>query len=107
MGNIKRSATMGRFGKNPNMKKEVVLSTVGTKSNSCRGEAASYWKKGIHGRTNHAVPVSRWSSGGMQYKPMAWSAIGEGGVVNQTTQQRISQVEGSCIPAQTLTCTFW
>jgi hypothetical protein len=64
MGNIKRSATMGRFGKNPNMKKEVVLSTVGTKYNSCRGEAASYWKKGIHGRTNHAVPVSRMSSGG-------------------------------------------
>ena len=45
MGNIKRSATMGRFGKNPNLEKEVVLSTAGTKSNSCRGEAASYWKK--------------------------------------------------------------
>ena len=30
---------------------------------------------------------------------MAWRAIGEGGVVNQTTQQRISQLEGSCIPA--------
>ena len=96
--------TMGRFGKNPDLEKEVVSSTAGTqisiavkckvaktvaKSNGCRGEAASYWKK-----EDMVGPTTQYHQqvGGVrrQYKPMVWRVIGEGGVVNQTTQQRSS-----------------
>ena len=96
--------TMGRFGKNPDLEKEVVSSTAGTqisiavkckvaktvaKSNGCRGEAASYLKK-----EDMVGPTTQYHQqvGGVrrQYKPMVWRVIGEGGVVNQTTQQRSS-----------------
>lgn len=120
IGNLEGSATIGRFGKNPDQEKEAVSSTAGTqisvavkckaakavaKSNSRRGEAASCWKK-----EDIVGPTTQYQRAGgarRRYKPMAWRAVGEGGVVNQTTQQRSSQVEGPSVSAWTLTRTSW
>ena len=82
----------------PSEENEVASSMVGTqfsivvkckaskmvaKSNNRRGEAASCWKK-----EDVVGPTALYQrAGGAQrrYKLMAWRAIGEGGVVNQTT----------------------
>lgn len=121
IGNLNGGATIGRFGKNPDQEKEAVSSTAGTqisvavkckaakvvaKSNSRRGEAASCWKKeDVVGPTT--TQYRRAGGAQRRYKPMAWRVIGEGGVVNQTTQRRSSQVEGPGAPAGTLTRISW
>ena len=118
--NLKSGATIGRFGKNPDQEKEVVSSATGTgisiavkcktakmvaKSDRRRGEAASCWKEeDVVGPTTQ---YQRVGGARKRYKPMTWRVVEEGGVVNQTTQRRSSQVKGLGAPAWTFTGALW